>query len=369
MYRILVIDDVEVFRRKICRLPYFQAHQDKAAVCWSAQNGKEGLEILEQERVDIVITDIRMPIMDGLELLRIIHERGLCRCTILLSEYSEFSYAKAGIIYGAFDYVVKPITNESVAEVLDRAVAWLERTSSDENSWWHWLEEIVDALVTDRWDSGSSLRLLLEDEGLPFQDPFECSRLLRWARKEICSRLLARDPELKPYIQQLSFRESSGALMDPKKAISLFSYDLQQLKGTLDLFQVPGTSELIKNVCRHVLTHIEEPLTLERLSAIFYISKKHLSARFRQETGIRFVEYLTRAKVQRAKALLQEADAKVYLVAERLGYKDTEYFSKVFKAAAGCTPSAYKEQLREIRTKGNESTKISGLPHEGESLI
>ena len=77
MYHILIIDDKEAFRRKIQRLPFFQERKDLVTIQYTAQNGREGLEILEQHCVDIVITDIRMPIMDGLTLLRQIQQKNL----------------------------------------------------------------------------------------------------------------------------------------------------------------------------------------------------------------------------------------------------------------------------------------------------
>ena len=102
MYTLLVVDDKEIFHRMIARTSYFKTNRDKFHIK-SARNGLEALELLQGSEIDIVLTDICMPFMSGIELLREINKRKLCKCTILLSAYSDFSYAKEGIITGAFD--------------------------------------------------------------------------------------------------------------------------------------------------------------------------------------------------------------------------------------------------------------------------
>ena len=131
MYQILIVDDKEIFRRKMKRLPYFK-NNDVFTIQYEAQNGLEALEIIKKEKVDVVITDIRMPIIDGLELLKEIKDEQLCKCVILLSEYSDFEYAKKGLVYGAFDYIVKPVDDGKVSAVLERAQNFLEAEYSNQ---------------------------------------------------------------------------------------------------------------------------------------------------------------------------------------------------------------------------------------------
>lgn len=73
-------------------------------------NGKEALELYEQHRPDIIITDIRMPVMGGLELIRTIKERGGSTQFLILSNYDHFEYVKKGLVMGAKDYLLKAET-------------------------------------------------------------------------------------------------------------------------------------------------------------------------------------------------------------------------------------------------------------------
>ena len=73
----------------------------------SAENGKTGLELIQKEQPDIVITDIRMPDMSGLEMLQEIRAQGNSVKTVVLSAYSEFEYARQAMRLGVTEYLLK----------------------------------------------------------------------------------------------------------------------------------------------------------------------------------------------------------------------------------------------------------------------
>lgn len=96
-----------------------------------AKNGKEALELLERENYDIVITDIRMPVMDGMQLFHHIKEAHGEVCVILASTYSDFTYAKEGIRLGAVDYIEKPYTEEKLVTALKLAQSKMQPKKQD----------------------------------------------------------------------------------------------------------------------------------------------------------------------------------------------------------------------------------------------
>jgi two-component system response regulator YesN len=89
----------------------------------TAKNGMEALELLESESFDLVLCDIRMPVMDGLELVRHIREKGIESDIIMLSGYQDFAYTRAAIQYGVKDYVLKPIPYDELTGVIARVMA------------------------------------------------------------------------------------------------------------------------------------------------------------------------------------------------------------------------------------------------------
>jgi two-component system response regulator YesN len=149
MYNVLIIDDKEVFRRKIKRMNYFQMNQDKFRIQYEAQNGVEALEIIKNNKVDVIVTDIRMPLVDGIELLKIINTEKLCKCVILLSEYASFDYAKEGILNGAFDYVLKPIDDNKIKETFQRAYNHLTTVNGNIKIELKYINILVDSILND----------------------------------------------------------------------------------------------------------------------------------------------------------------------------------------------------------------------------
>ena len=95
-------------------------------VVGAAQNGKQALEMIEEFSPDLLLTDIRMPVIDGLELLKNVALNYPYIKTIVISGYSEFEYAKQAIKYGVHDYLLKPLEPEELRKTLAKIKISLE---------------------------------------------------------------------------------------------------------------------------------------------------------------------------------------------------------------------------------------------------
>ena len=115
--RVLIVEDEIKIRTGISKLI---SSQTPHVVVGEAKNGKEGLEMIERFHPELVISDIRMPVMDGLEMLQLVNESGYHCHFVILSGYSEFDYAQKAIRYGAEDYLLKPLAPEDVIGLLDK---------------------------------------------------------------------------------------------------------------------------------------------------------------------------------------------------------------------------------------------------------
>lgn len=120
MIKVLLVEDEEIIRRLLVYTIDWMSMG--CTVSGEAGNGKEGLELIEKLEPDIVVTDICMPELDGIQML----ERGLERVSfqsILLTGYGEFEYARKAIALGSVDYILKPIDEEKFCIAVRRAVA------------------------------------------------------------------------------------------------------------------------------------------------------------------------------------------------------------------------------------------------------
>lgn len=118
-----------------------------------AHNGREALDMMKEEPADIIVTDINMPVMDGLSFLKELRkENDRTRC-ILLTGYDEFEYARKAISLDVEDYILKPIDEEKLAEVLASAAARIsemdERNAADINENVGWINFLEGRLRED----------------------------------------------------------------------------------------------------------------------------------------------------------------------------------------------------------------------------
>ncbi|KAA9005381.1 response regulator [Paenibacillus spiritus] len=118
MLSILIVDDEVLIREGLSRM--ISKQSEFFHVAGSCQNGREALELLSGGGIDLVITDIRMPEVDGLELIRKVKEHYPNTRCILMSGFTEFSYARDAIRYSAVDYLLKPIDKEQLFGLLHR---------------------------------------------------------------------------------------------------------------------------------------------------------------------------------------------------------------------------------------------------------
>ena len=107
MLRVILADDEAVIVKGLKRLIDWKKMD--AVIIGEAGNGKEALNLIREKKPDLVVSDISMPELDGLELLKEINRMGLCTRVIFISGYQEFSYAKKAVTLGAVDYILKPV--------------------------------------------------------------------------------------------------------------------------------------------------------------------------------------------------------------------------------------------------------------------
>lgn len=116
MYKILLVDDESIIRETIKKKIKWESLGFE--VIGTCENGKEAIDFLQKERPDLILTDIYMPYVDGLELTKYVYQHFPETKVIIISGYDDFQYAKEAVKYKVEDYILKPVTSKELSEIL-----------------------------------------------------------------------------------------------------------------------------------------------------------------------------------------------------------------------------------------------------------
>lgn len=128
MYKLLVVDDEKLIRQGL--VDYVDWSRHGITVAGTAADGTTALELAVKNPPDIILSDIKMATMDGIELLKALRAHGIRSEIIFISAYSRFEDAQEALRYGAFDYILKPIEEAKLLQVVGRCVQKLEERSA-----------------------------------------------------------------------------------------------------------------------------------------------------------------------------------------------------------------------------------------------
>lgn len=338
MYKVLFVDDDETIGFIVSKMKVWENSNFK--ITRYAQNGKEALLVLEKESFDLIITDIRMPIVDGLELLENIRKRGDKTFLVLASTYSEFEYAKRGLQNGAIDYIIKPITEENLKELFIRVEKLLKEKEDKP-------KETNLKVSKDRIDKWYNLFINLEETPKILKDKYlkELNDIVK-EEKVIFSELLfegiwEKIVKVFPWLVKLEnieflFKEESF-----EKEVEEKIYNIQEI---VKKYKLNNYDSLINNVSEVILKNIGKDKLLDIISEELQLSKDYIGKLFKNKIGITLNEYSTILKMEYGKKLLNGSNKKVYEISEELGYSTIDYFSKLFKNYTGFTSVQYRKK-------------------------
>ncbi len=362
MLKVMLVDDMDIVRIELKRIPVW-GEKSGFIIVDEARNGEEALLKLEKNNIDLVITDIRMPKIDGMELLSRIVEKNLCPCVVLLSDFNEFSYARQGMILGAFDFLAKPANSEELTKLLSRASEHIisrkketERVKKLEEIFEERTEEyfegqdidkIIELIQSRDEKAVDSIRHIIERIGANLEyDVMKVEGALKKAVPLVIKGILNENSWLEKYMDINGL--NTVTVLEFKEFNEIVDYIMKTVQNIISAFNTYqlGYQEmgLVWIVSNYVLQNIDNGLSLQTVADNLYMNRSYISEVFKQRTGISFIEYLTLIKLERAKQLIRTKRLKSYEVAEQLGFKDVEYFGKIFKKHTGKTITEFRQQ-------------------------
>jgi two-component system, response regulator YesN len=142
MHTVLIVDDEPWVAYGIKQLVEWESFG--YTVIGEAHNGLSALEIIMEKKPDVVLSDIRMPGLDGIKLLEHIRLHDLPSKVILISGYSEFEYAQQALRLGAFDYLLKQVDKNKLTDTLARLKKELEEEQKAQKSLDLFLDDLFE---------------------------------------------------------------------------------------------------------------------------------------------------------------------------------------------------------------------------------
>ena len=392
MYNILIVDDepiVKIALRSI--LPW---EEYGFFICGTAGNGLEALSLVEKQHPDVIITDLKMPGMDGLELIRTLKEKNYPGEILVLSNYEDFDSVRSALLLGAADYLLKiKIQADTLLACLNKTTEKLQKKAGEKSPV---PEEIIsenrNRLLLSFFQRDSSLASFIRENRETELGFMEKSCAICYVTFEkflsndafsISANLLrdmildAVQGVLQPYI--LVLNDYSALVVFSQKELTVSQIKVEQLVKKLynrfTMYQsfapdMPYQENLknyeearkiyqsfhqneghYKNDVAKTITYIEENymhrLTLASISANVNLSSSYLCRVFKSEVGISITSYLNNLRIRKAATLIKEQALSLKEISAMVGIDDQLYFSRLFKKCMGISPSEYGKKFHQ----------------------
>lgn len=513
MYSILIADDEAIVREEIkCLLDYTAIG---FTICGESSNGEDAYRKILSLHPDVVFLDICMPGMSGLDVARKTRSHGFCGKILIISNYSNFEYAREAIRYGAQDYLTKPVNVDELEKILTTFKDHFDKERLTTNTTWHYRRKAHDSIVKDvllgdadlsqlnlsdmhfsaaiyqvviyekyshnasdaSYEFADLLRVTNQDNSsfdhitLQYNDvlllkgQFAIQKfnefLERYNRKKRpqknspldslfitygrCVNSLAEVPrsyeeayqlkhrrffcdkeqhtmgykalpafannvpiitdelvkdystKLLNYIQSFNRNKMAETLKelqdlfynssDSIQNIKLFLIDLylriheqmlhlypgnqipfsrntdviRSIENTFFLYEILlfftgqfeiimsaiGTStrdSVLDDILYYIAHNYTGNITLENIAPLFGYNSSYLGKIFHQKMGLNFNSYIDHMRIEHAKKLLLKEDTKVYSIAEKVGYRNVDYFHIKFKKYVGQSPAEFRKK-------------------------
>lgn len=241
MYKLVIIDDEYYTLEGMCKIIDWGKYG--IVISGTALDGVEGMKLINETNADIVIADICMQGMDGLEMVERLRENGYKGKVIILSGYQTFEYAQRSIDLKVEKYLTKPVNSNELKKTISKIIA---------------------ELTEERGDSFSLI-----------------------------------------------------------------------------------THDLFGKIKAYVDENYSKDIRLTALSEQFYCSTAYISKAFKKHTGMNFIDYLGKKRIDKAKELLAHTDYTINEIIDSIGYQDEKHFRMLFKRQEGILPSEYRKNTQQ----------------------
>ena len=305
---------------------------------------KDMLEEVMENPPDVIFTDVRMPEVDGMDIVRFIQESGLDTQIVIVSAYRDFEVAKQAISKGVLDYLLKPLEREEVRKVVCHVKEKLDaKKGSHEFSILDY--DLSEEKNVKRKDVQKHLQSIFPNEKkylfLCDDEEFEMVDGVRYHAIYVKGYKRAyivtgTDECLGCNYNRTGMSRGYKHLND---FIQMFHEARSSFKGAFFFSGNDKIAEIQWFLCEHY----NEKISLKQLAEEFYLSEAYLYELFKKSTGTTVLNFIKELRMSKAVEFLRDTDMSVRQIAEETGYTDAGYFTKLFRQKYEITPEQFRK--------------------------
>ena len=362
MLKVFLVEDESIMREGLRdNMPWQQYGYDFVG---EASDGEMALPLIRKTRPDVLITDIKMPFMSGIEFAEAIRKYGLQTEIVVITGYAEFEYVHKLLHLGVYGYLLKPLDKEELKSCMCRLKDKILHNQE------------LEALV--RQDKGSSEagegNYLMPDEDkmllgelLIEGKAVEVLALIENYHSELCMRRISSnqmkqnytylfnsiyrallkkglvDDEVKSCMLTL-FEERFSELEDARETFDFIRGLLEQLLGSLHHTENEEENLHLQKSLDYIDKHFASNISMAEVANYIGVSYGYLSYILNKNIYGGFVRALRNRRLKEAKKLLVSSEFKIYDIAEQCGFTNSRYFCTMFYADEGMTPTEYRKK-------------------------
>lgn len=333
MHTVVIVEDEQLETESLRRII---ADNLQSAEIYDAPTGRRAMQLIDElDPIDLMFVDLNIPRPDGREVIRYLRDRNSTTRVIVTSANDDFDMVRSMLHLQVEDYLLKPVKKATIVDKIQCAssapTAQIAELRQQINApieacdYPRWHDFLLTYLARRSEERGHERTLLLLD-------------------------LLQRQPALKPVTKD-KIRTLATLLGRPDEGKALYWRTLLTLlRAGEEIFDAAikqRPMEFIDRAKFHIERNITGNVTLDAIAGKAFVSACYLSRMFKKSTGSGFASYVTRRKIQFARALLEDSDLNINTLALELGWQDANYFCRLFKKETGLSPSEY----RRLRTE------------------
>lgn len=401
MYTVLLTDDEKSVTESLKNdIPWANLGVDNIL---TANDGLQAMNLIDSTHVDLLITDIRMPRMDGLMLLQEVRHRHPDIHCILLTAYSEFDYAMQALKLGVENYLMKPMQIQELTETIENALdnVYIKRENREalfkENILRRWVSGTISSdelgertifldiniyqsnycvIAMKKRNSSVSIGTFCQECIESFPSDIECTTVWdnvghylilaggsKIERNELVS-IIYQTAEKFDIMNLVDIAigncvsDRNDVHISYQCACDLIDSNTNENRETIRIcgdneevslksaaaLNEENLSPIVKRAIRYIKEHYAEGVSIKEFCSSLNINAAYLGYLFKKETGMFFNNYLVEFRMDKAIDLLCNTGEKIADIAEMTGYTTTSHFIVTFKKKTGLSPLKYREE-------------------------